>query len=317
MSVYPRLAGDIGGTRARFGLQTAPGRSIEGVTQYLCADFEGVEEAIHHYLDARSVQCVRAAAIGVATPVTADEIVMTNSPWRFSQARLRANLGLDRLAVINDFAAQALSLPHLTGDDLEALSHGTAVSHAPRIVVGPGTGLGLAALVGGAAGPRQVVAGEGGHCSLAPVTDEQADVLAYLRRQFDHVSAERVVSGQGLVNLYRAAAHLEGHRPNDFAPADVVAAASVSGDRASKRALRLFTEFLGGYVGSQALSFGARGGVYLTGGVLGHVKDQIDLELLLRHFTAKGRFATYLQSIPIWFIQTQHSALRGALAALD
>ncbi len=313
---HPRLVGDIGGTSARFAMQLQAGEALGAVAEYACADFGSLDAALRHYLAQHGLPAPEEMALGVATAVTAERIVFVNNPWNFSRSDLQQALGLERLLVLNDFAALALSLPALAAGQMRRIGGGEALAAAPRVVVGPGTGLGLAALARGLDGRWVAISGEGGHGSIAALSEEQAQVLRLLRREFGHVSAERVLSGPGLVNLHRALSALAGAAWRERTPREVVEAAR-GGDDLALGVLRLFTEFLGGFAGNQALSFGALGGVYIGGGVTGRLGPLLDTVLLRQHFEAKGRLAAYLQLIPLWLIEDPHPALLGALRALD
>jgi glucokinase len=194
------LVADIGATNARFGLLDAAGRLLHTRT-LPCNGYITLEEAAKAYLeqaqpDAYPVE----GAIAIAGPVTGDLLTMTNHPWTFSVNGTREALGLDRLVVVNDFTAAAMSIPLLTEADRLQVGDGAPAPGEVIAVIGPGTGLGVSGLVQGAAG-WTALAGEGGHVTMAPVDDRESAVLGQLRKQFNHVSAERVISGQGLMNL--------------------------------------------------------------------------------------------------------------------
>src|SRR4051812_41862035 len=214
------LLADIGATNARFGLLDASGGLLHTRT-LPCIGHATLEEAARAYLesaqpDAHPVE----GAIAIAGPVTGDLLTMTNHPWTFSVERTRNALGLNRLVVVNDFTAAAMAIPLLAEADRLQVGDGEAVAGEVIGVIGPGTGLGVSGLVQGHAG-WTALAGEGGHVTMAPVDDRESAVLGQLRRHFNHVSAERVISGQGLVNLYGALARLEGREPEPFSPADI------------------------------------------------------------------------------------------------
>jgi glucokinase len=312
-----RLLGDIGGTHARWAWQAGPGAPVGDVEVMRCADHASLLDAARHYL-ARRGETPHEACIGIATPVTGDAVRMTNHPWSFSIEQVRRDLGLARLLVINDFTALATSLPALGPDDLRALGAPRAapLAGAPRALLGPGTGLGVSGLVPCGSG-WQALAGEGGHVTLAAADDEDAAVLAHLRRHFDHVSAERVLSGAGLVTLAEAAGALAGRPARTLTPAEVTAHARAGDDPDCTLAVRWFTGFLGNVAGNLALTLGARGGVYIGGGVVPRLGDAFDGAHFRRRFEAKGRFAAYLAPVPTWLITAATPALLGAALALD
>jgi len=243
---------------------------------------------------------------------------MTNHAWQFSIEVLRRALGLQRLLLINDFAALALALPLLRPDEVRAVGGGTAVAGAPVALIGPGTGLGVSGLLRGANGRDSVVSGEGGHVTLAAADDEEAAVIDWLRRRFGHASAERALSGAGLQNLYLAWCALHGRPAEDWGAAQIGARALARGDAACDAALELFLGLLGNVAGNLALTLGARGGVFIGGGIVPRWGTRIDGSKFRQRFEQKGRFADYLGRIPVQIIQPGGApALRGAARALD
>lgn len=314
---YPRLLGDIGGTNARWAWQAAPGAPLQDVVVRPCAENASLEESAKDYL----ANCGHAqpvwSSIGIATPVTGDHVRMTNHVWSFSVTEVQRALGLQRFLVINDFTALALSLPALGPQDLRVVGSGQAVAGAPVGLLGPGTGLGVSGLMPQPGGQWAPLAGEGGHVTLAATDDREAVILAWLRRRFGHVSAERVLSGAGLVNLVQALAAVDGVAPRDLLPADVTQAAVERSDAQCVQAVQLFTRFLGNVAGNLALTLGARGGVYVGGGIVPRLGDAFDGATFRAGFEHKGRFAAYLEAIPTWVITAAAPALIGASRALD
>jgi glucokinase len=312
---YPSLLGDIGGTHARWAWLPGPGLAPCHVALRPCVADASLHASATAYLAAHGLGPPRSACIGVATHVSGDTVRMTNSPWVFSIAQLGRDLGVRRCLVINDFTALALSVDALTSEDLRAIGGGTPVAGAPLALLGPGTGLGVSGLLPGAGG--WALSGEGGHVTLAPADDEESELLAVLRRRFGHVSAERVLSGPGLVNLYQALGALEGRPAAAPTPAAVVRSAIDGSDATSVRAVRLFAGFLGNVAGNLALTLGARGGVYLGGGLVPRLAGAFDERLFRQRFEDKGRFAAYLQPVPTWVITAATPALLGAARALE
>lgn len=267
-NAFPCMVGDVGGTNARWAIQQAQDGPLCHVSSYAVKDFTSIQASIEHFLAYHACPPPRELAIGVATAVTGDQIKFTNSPWSFSSRALQADLGFKRLVVINDFEALAMSLPWLPESGRRQLGRvevASANRHQPAFVVGPGTGIGVAALVWKGSDEPIVVSGEGGHATLAASNDVQAEILRFLREEFEHVSAERVLSGAGLVNLYRALCAIHGSRAEALSAADVVAHGVDGIDTRCVDACDLFTEFLGSVAGNLALAFGARGGVYIGG----------------------------------------------------
>jgi glucokinase len=313
-----RLLGDVGGTNARFALQSGPGATIEARAQYRCADFESIEAVLRHYLAEPGRPQPQSGAIGIANPIDGDQVRMTNHDWQFSIDALRQALGLERLLFVNDFAALALALPALQSDELRAIGGGKAVPGAPLALLGPGTGLGVSGLLRGADGTDSVLSGEGGHVTLAAADDEEAAVIDWLRRRFGHASAERALSGQGLENLHQAWAALHGQAAEPLSAAQISERGLKGSDPACDAALGLFLGLLGNVAGNLALTLGALGGVYIGGGIVPRLGTRIDASRLRQRFEQKGRFAGYLSRIPMWVIQSGgEPALRGAARALD
>jgi glucokinase len=318
-STYPRLLGDIGGTNARFAWLAAPEAGLERVARYPCAEHASLQHAMRTYLDEHAPMGPRCSAIGIANPVTGDRVQMTNHHWSFSIEEVRREFGLDRFLVINDFTALALALPALGPADLRQVGPGQSVDGAPIALIGPGTGLGVSGLLPLPGGRGAVpVNGEGGHVTLPASDALEEAVIAVLQRRFGHASAERAISGPGLVNLHTALCEIEGAGPAGLDAAAITAAALDGSDARCSRAVDLFLALLGSVAGNLALTLGARGGVYLGGGIVPRLGGRIDASAFRQRFEAKGRFAGYLTTIPTWVVQARTSpALTGAARALD
>lgn len=308
------LIADIGGTNARFAL-VEEGGAIRASQAYRCADFTGPAPAAQAFLTAHGggMRPDR-AAFAVASPIDGDVVGLTNSAWRFSIEQSRQALGLTSLRVINDFTALALSAPLLGAVDKMAIGHGVAQSGAPIAILGPGTGLGVSALVPSADGWIPLST-EGGHVTMAPADEDEDKVLHWLRGRYGHVSAERVLSGGGLVNLYDAACALAGASPA-FTDAAAISQAALAGRcPLAKQALDMFFAMLGTVAGNLVLSLGAKGGVYVAGGILPRMADAFQASGFRTRFEAKGRFDTYLAPVPVWLITHPLPAFPG-LASL-
>jgi glucokinase len=314
---FHRLVADVGGTHARFASQFAPGAPLVETGRYACADFPSLQDAMRHHLDERRLAPPAEAAIGIATAITGDAVRMTNNPWGFSIAQMKASLGLQRLVVINDFTALALALPALPGESLQALGGGAAVAGGAMALIGAGTGLGVSGLLTDGRGAYVPIAGEGGHVTLSTATEEEDGVLRVLRSRFGHVSAERVLSGPGIQNLYGALAELRGAKTDGESASRVTALALDHADALALDALRLFSSLLGQAAGNLALTLGARGGVYLGGGIVPRLGSAFDAALFRERFEAKGRFQSYLAAVPTLLIRSSdEAALLGASRAL-
>lgn len=310
------LVADIGGTHVRFGLADAEARIRRESTLY-CADYSGPAAATEEYLTGldRS-QSPDRAVFAIASPVTGDRVEMTNHVWDFSIEETRIRLELSTLRVVNDFTALALALPVLRSDEVRRVKDGDRQTHAPIAVLGPGTGLGVSGLVP-VRGRWWPLTTEGGHRDLAATTEREWKIVQILQRRFDTVSAERVLSGPGLVNLYEALCELSDIEPLASRPRDVVHRARETTDSLEAEATRLFSTWLGAVAADLALLLGARGGVFLAGGVLPKMGTAFDEPLFRQRFLKKGRFRSYLESIPVDLVIHRTAALIGAARVLD
>ena len=314
---FPRLLGDIGGTNARWAWQARPGAAIQDVSVRPCAANVSLYESAVAYIADKGHGLPAWVGIGIATPVTSDRVAMTNHTWGFSINELKHALGAERCLVINDFTAMAMSLTALGPAELRQVGSGTAVAGATMALLGAGTGLGVSGLVPQGQGRWSAISGEGGHVTLAATDEHEAAILAVLRQRFGHVSAERVLSGAGLVNLYGALCAINGSAEGSLSPSDVTDAALASADALCVQAVQRFTAFLGNAAGNLALTLGAHGKVYVGGGIVPRLGERFDGALFRQHFEAKGRFTDYLKLIPTHVITAAAPALIGASNALD
>jgi len=326
---YPRLGADIGGTNARFGWLAGPGQAVAQVHKLPVPDFAGPADAARDYLDGlqatlgAAYRAPRHAAFAVATAVAGDRIAFTNSHWDFSRTQVQAALGLQSLLMLNDFESLALSLPCLGEPQLRR--HGPAPTSADHAlgsvlaVVGPGTGLGVGAVVR-TAGGWVALPGEGGHATLAPADDLDSAVLAQVRRQFEHVSAERLLSGIGLPVLHQALGAVQGAAPAALTAAQIVDKGNADDarhDALCSQTLDLFCALLGGFAGNVALTVGARGGLFIGGGIAPRFADRFFASAFRQRFEAKGRFRPYLAAVPTALITDTLAALTGAALAIE
>ncbi len=306
----PGLIADIGGTNARFALSESDG-AVRDAVVLACGDFPDLAAAAQAFLaQAAPPAPPKRAAMAVASPVTGDHVDMTNHPWSFSIDDVRRRLDLDDLRVINDFTAIALAIPHLAEEDRFQVGGGEAAPGAPIAVLGPGTGLGVSAVI--PAGDGWVpLATEGGHVTMAPATEREGAVLAHLRRS-GHVSAERVLSGAGLVNLYGAVRALDGETADgDLTPADVTERALDGSCPFAAEALDMFCAMLGTVASNLCLSLGARGGVYVAGGIVPRLGAAFADSGFRRRFEDKGRFSDYLAAVPTFVLTRELPAFVG------
>ena len=318
LSTQGRLLADVGGTNARMAWQDGPGAPIEHIEVLPVADHASLQAAIHVYLN-RLGRRPAVAAIAMANPVTGDLVQMTNHDWSFSQSALRQDLGLSTLRVLNDFTALALALPHLPANELRQVGGGAAVPGAAIGLLGAGTGLGVSGLLPDGAGGWAPIAGEGGHVTLPAATARERVVMDALVARHGHASAERVASGTGLLETFLILCEADGVDARAFTSAAAVSEAAQHGKHPQAlEALQTFCGVLGAVAGNLALTLGARGGVYIGGGVVPRLGAWFDTSPFRERFEAKGRFEGYLGEIPVWVITSPQSpALLGAACALD
>jgi glucokinase len=317
--LWPGLVGDIGGTNARFGLVAAPGEAVREVQTLACADFASLEKAIESYLAQVGAAAPRSACLAVAGPVSGDRVRFSNRGWDFSKRGLSETFELAQMTLLNDFEALAYALPFLGEAELEQLGGGRIAEGCAKAVVGPGTGLGVAGLA--PCGDDWVaIAGEGGHVDLAAIEDLEIEVLKVVRSERGRVSAESLLSGPGLKRLYRALCTVEGVSPLALEPAEVTRYALEGEDQKQRKLCRLtaemFVSLLAGFAGNVAITFGARGGLYLGGGVLGKLRPFYSDLSFRQRFEARGRMADFVRAMPTFLITAQTPALTGAASRL-
>ena len=315
------LLADIGGTNARFALadteRSAP-LLIDSVRQFEVVDFPSLAHAAAHYLDASTVHRgrVRSAVFAIAGRVTGDHARITNHHWVISRTATQDALGLDSLRLVNDFAAQAMAVELLTDKDLIALGDvpwvpptGDTRTYA---VLGPGTGLGVSALIV-RDGRGIALETEGGHVGFSAGTPEEAAILERLSCTYGRVSDERLVSGGGLVNIHRALCEIAGDDVPDMRPHDITAGAA-RGDERCQRTIEVFCAVFGSIAGDLALTLGAWDGVFLTGGLVPRLLEDLQKSRFRERFEAKGRFAAAMARVPTMAVMHSHAGLLGAAA---
>ncbi|MDR5742312.1 bifunctional transcriptional regulator/glucokinase [Caballeronia sp. LZ029] len=311
----PRLLADIGGTNARFALETAPGE-IGQIRVYPGADYPGIAEVMQQYLKDTKVGRVNHAAIAIANPVDGDHVKMTNHDWSFSIEATRRALGFDTLLVVNDFTALAMALPGLTDTQREQVGGGSRRQNSVIGLLGPGTGLGVSGLI--PADDRWIALGsEGGHATFSPFDEREDLVTRYARRKFPHVSFERVCAGQGLELIYRALAERDNVTvADDFNAADVTNRA-LQGEALALEVVNCFCAILGTFAGNIAVTLGALGGIYIGGGIVLKLGELFHKSPFRERFEAKGRFQQYLSGIPTYIITAEYPAFLGVSAILS
>ena len=310
------LVGDIGGTNARFALWRD--NRLESVRVLATADFPGVEQAIIAYLDELGLApgAVHAVCLACAGPVSGDLFVFTNNHWRLSRSAFCRDLQVDDLLLINDFSAMALGMTRLEEHERVQVCPGTAEADRPAVVVGPGTGLGVGTLIGSAADGWQALPGEGGHVDLPIGSLREAQLWQELYRLNGHIRAEDVLSGGGLLLLYRALCALDGHEQTLQSPADITAAA-LAGDEVAGQVIDQFSSWLGRVAGNNVLSLGGRGGVYIVGGIVPRFTELFLRSGFARCFAEKGPMSKYMVDVPVWLVTAEYPGLMGAGVALQ
>jgi len=309
------ILGDVGATNARFALLGLDGRMTAPKTSAV-ADYASLADAIEAYLVKEGGARPTHGALAVAAPIVGDAVSMINHPWSFSIAALRLRLGLERLSVLNDFVANALAIPHLGPADVAKIGAGEPAEGASVGVLGPGSGLGVSGLIR-SEGRQVAVEGEGGHATLAPANARESAVLDRLRARFGHVSAERALSGPGLVNLYDALCELTGEAAPALSPADITDPSRLSADPRARETVTMFCAMLGTVAGNLALTLGARGGVYIAGGIAPRLGPAVFGPPFRERFEDKGRLHGYLAATPTYLILRPTPALLGMAARLE
>ena len=301
------LVADIGGTNTRCAV-ARPGGVLQHIELFRNRDYPGLERLLGAYLGMLPpAERPAEAVLAIAGPIQGDEVRMSNINWHFSISALARSLSLQRVTPLNDFAAQAHALPVLGPADLQQIGGGTEVAGAPKVVLGPGTGLGAAGLVQ-IDGRWHAITGEGGHVTMAPSDEREARIIALGRERFGHCSAERLISGAGLAFLYMAL-----HGGEALTP-DEVGVRIASGEAKALEALEVFFQLLATAASNLALTFSAFGGVYIGGGVTPRYLDQLKTSGFRARFEDKGRYRQFLASIPTWVITANQPALRGLAA---
>lgn len=316
------LVADIGGTNARFGLVDAdaarastPDFTAHHQHSLRCADYDGIESMIRAYAETAQTPLPDYACLAIAGPIHQGRVRMTNLDWAFGIKELRDRLGMRALDVLNDFAALAYAAPHLGPDKLRSLVDGEQNPHAPKLILGPGTGFGMAALAPCGRG-WNIIPTEGGHANFAPGNEREMAILGHLLREQPQVSLETLICGRGLVRTYRALAALDGVRAEDYEPADINRLAQENEDPLCRETLERFCAMLGSAVGDRALCLGAQGGVFLGGGIAPRLADFIPGTELVQRYRNKGPMSDYVSRIPLNIIMHDRSALIGTAAWL-
>jgi glucokinase len=313
------LAGDVGGTKTVLALCDGSASRIVRSQEFLCAEFASFDRILDAFLRERDAEALTGACFGVAGPVVDGVAKITNLPWTIDSHQLGARFGI-AVTLLNDLQATALGSLVVPADKFAVLQEGTPAPHGTIAVIAPGTGLGEATLVC-EDGRYRALPSEGGHADFAPTTDEEIDLLRYLRQRHEHVSYERVLSGDGIGELYDFVRQSSGAKEPAWLAHEIAAgdrnaavshAALANKDAASVRALELFVEILGAEASNLALRNVAHGGVVIGGGIPPKILPVLQSGALIRRFNAKGRFSSWTRTLAVRVMLEPRAALLGA-----
>jgi len=310
---FPILIGDIGGTNARFAIVVDSYAEPREFPVVQTADYATIDEAIQTAILDHTNILPRSAVLAVAGPVDGDEIDLTNCDWVVRPRQMMEKMGIRDVVVLNDFEAQALAVVALGEEHLEQIGGGEAETTGSRVVLGPGTGLGVAGLVH-ARRTWVPVPGEGGHVDLGPRTERDREIFPHLETIEGRISAEQILCGRGLVNLYRALCKADGNTPKFSDPAEITGAGLAKEDAAAVETLDLFCTYLGRLAGDLGLVFMSRGGVFLTGGIAQKIVPALKNGHFRKAFEDKAPHNALVEQMPVFVITHPLAALTGIAA---
>jgi glucokinase len=306
------IVGDIGGTNSRFGLVSPDWEGIKAIEKLKNDNFDSLEAALAAYVDMQKLNAVHAAAIAIAGPVENEPVKLTNRPWSFTAASLAKAAKAKRVRILNDFEALALSLPHLESDDVVQIGGQAPSKRGVKIVLGPGTGLGMSTLAPLPGGAWMALPGEVGHITLPVLTQEEFDWREKMTLPGVIFESEDAITGGGLLRMYRAIAN-----PASLKTPEAVLQAALEGsDAAAVRTLDQFIVWLARIAGDAAMTMQARGGVYLAGGIAPSIVARLKSGPFRAIFEEKGRLAHVMRPIPVYVIVDSFPAFKGCAAAL-
>lgn len=307
------LVADIGATSARLqAADPAAGNALVAERSYASNDFPDLVTVIETFTREFRLPAVGAACLGLPGPVQGRCAQLTNLPWRVDAAELERACGIKRVELINDFQAAAHGIDVLQPEQRVLLHAGKPDPSGHRLVAGAGTGLGVAPVMH-CAGRHIPVACEGGHMSFAPADAVQQELLAWLRQQWPHVSFERILSGSGLETLYSFFSGLEHPDQAGEVSAEQVTARAAQKDPVAEQALTTFAAVYGSFLGSAALLWPARGGIYIAGGIAAKIQPWLQTANFLQALQDKGRMRPVLEKMPVYLITDTKLGLKGAL----
>ena len=322
------LVADIGGTNARFAYQEKNNGNLANFAYLKCSDFENIYDAIEHYQQKHNLN-IENMSIAVASTTKTNDIKFTNNQWKFRQSEFLKYFKLNKLIFVNDFVAQCLSLASFYIDisqnkvlnkkilndyNLKTIKNGTPIKNAPLLVTGPGTGLGVCTLLNINNYPL-AIEGEGGHSTFAPNSDLEIELLQHLRKKYDHVSNERIVSGSGIEEIYEFIC-FKHKSPFENLKAPIIGENAMKGEPKAYETIKLFFSIFGTIISSVILINGAQSGVVIAGGItpkLQSILKESDFEF---NFLNKGRRYDYVKTVPIWLTENNNNGLIGASKAI-
>ena len=309
------IVADVGGTFARFSRVHLDTLVLDEVAIYCCAQYTSLESVLLTYQMQFGLDEIKRVAIAIACPIADDWVNMTNGPWQFSIRALKQKLHLHELKVINDFNAIAMSLPVLKTHQVRQIGHGQADNNKVKVVLGAGTGLGLAYLVPNGKG-YVAFSGEGGHASWGAKTQREWFIYNELKQYYDHVSYERLLSGHGLENLYKALIRFHHQTLPPLQAPEIISQALSQQNSLAVETIVQFFSVLGVYAGDMGLTFGAFGGVYIAGGIVPRLLSLIEESNFRTNFEDKGRFSEFSAQIATFVITEEQPGLLGAAMSL-
>lgn len=307
---------DIGGTNIRLGLLAQNLLMPQFVETYEIDAFAGLADVITLFLNKAPPHAIKQVCIDVATPVTGDLIKLTNHDWNFSISAIGRQFGFQRVKVINDFTAMALSIPLLVPGELRLVGQGHADPEGTIALLGAGTGLGVSGLVRSAAG-FYPISGEGGHVTIGARNARELAIFSAFWERYGHMSAERLLSGTGLEEIYMVIANLDGIETQPLLPEEISARAVDNSCPICVEVMNMFCEWLGIVASNLVLTLGATGGLYIGGGIVPKLGNYFMKSNFRAMFETKGRFRKFLEGVPVYIIDANQPALRGAASALS
>ena len=311
------LVGDIGATNARFAL-VAPGSSdIENIQSLKCEDFDDIQSAISFYISSFLELDIVSACFATAGTVHLDVFKLANNHWTINKSDVAKTLNGVTIKWINDFTAQAFATTTLTDSEVITLNKGIVEPEKLRLVIGPGTGLGVCGLIMSPSGWLPI-AGEGGHSDFAPNTSIEYEILTLLAKKFGHVAVERILSGPGIMNLYVALCQINGKDRIYTTPSEITSAAVNAGaDPIADETIQMFCKIFGSVAGSMALTVGALGGVYITSDLVRNFLDLFIESDFQKSFESKGRLQPVLEDIPVYLSKKKNMGLIGTVCEIN